>query len=310
MKRNSTFRVLLFTLFTFVTSLSYAQNKQTFESVKGTLVRITPKLADIDPNSMYGQPFQIARDMNGLIGVSDRAEEKVEEQIRRSSRKGASLAMQNPNTIFPNTPIPTLGVHFDGQNWVGIDPSDNNIAVGPNHVIQMVNATSSSFFKIWDKTGAVVQNAMLLSAVTGLPGAGDPVVIYDQLSDRWVLTEFGPGSCCSQLIMAVSVTSNPTGAWKIYQYTDPTFFPDYPKFSVWHNAYYATTNDFNSAGTSYLGSSVWAFDRAAMIAGAATATMVRFRQTGAGNPFYNMGTVCLARLLFYLLLLIRSHLLT
>jgi hypothetical protein len=293
MKRTATYRILLFTLFTFVLSLSYGQNKQTFQSVKGVLVRITPKLADIDPNSMYGQPFQIARDMNGLIGVSDRAEEKVEEQIRRSSRKGASLAMQNPNTIFPNTPIPTLGVHFDGQNWVGIDPSDNNIAVGPNHVIQMVNATSSSFFKIWDKTGAVVQNAMLLSAVTGLSGAGDPVVIYDQLSDRWVLTEFGPGSCCSQLIMAVSVTSNPTGAWKIYQYTDPTFFPDYPKFSVWHNAYYATTNDFNSAGTAYLGSSIWAFDRAAMIAGAATATMVRFRQTGAGNPFYNMGNVCL-----------------
>ncbi|MEO7484268.1 MAG: T9SS type A sorting domain-containing protein [Ferruginibacter sp.] len=294
MKRISTFRVILFTLFTFVTSLSFGQNKQTFQSVKGTLVRITPKLADIDPTSMYGKPFIITRDMHGIIGKSDRGEEIVEEQIRRSSRKGASLAMQNPNTIFPNTPIPTLGVNFNGQGWSGFDPSDNNMAVGPNHVIQMVNASSGSFFKIWDKTGATIQNSLLLSSVTGLPGAGDPVVIYDQLSDRWVLTEFGPGgSSQNWLTIAVSTTADPTGTYKIYQYIDNTFFPDYPKYSVWHNAYYATTNDFNTAGTTYLGSSIWAFDRTAMLAGAATATMVRFRQTGAGNPFYNMGTVCL-----------------
>ena len=231
--------------------------------------------------------------MNGIIGISDRGEEKVEELIRRNSKKGSSAAVQSPNNIFPNTPGTTLGVHFDGQNWVGIDPSDNNMAAGPNHVIQIINATSSSFFKIWDKTGAVVQNATLLSAITGLPGAGDPIVLYDQLADRWLMAEFGPSSCCNQLIIAVSVTANPTGAWKVYQYVDGSFFPDYPKFSVWHNAYYGTTNDFNSAGTTYLGSSVYAFDRTAMLAGAATATMVRFRQTNGAQDYYNMGTVCL-----------------
>ena len=273
--------------------MGMAQLNPTVTSVVGKLVRITPKLADIDKTSMYGEPFKITRDMNGIIGISDRGEEKVEEQIRRNSKNRTSAAVQSPNNIFPNTPGTTLGVHFDGQGWAGFDPSDNNLAVGPNHVIQIINNNSGSIFKIWDKTGAVVQNGTILTSITGLQGAGDPIVLYDQLADRWLMAEFGPSTCCNQLIIAVSVTANPTGAWKIYQYIDASFFPDYPKFSVWHNAYYGTTNDFNAAGTTYLGSSVYAFDRTAMLAGAATATMVRFRQTNGAQDYYNMGTVCL-----------------
>ena len=132
----------------------------------------------------------------------------------------------------------------------------------------------------------------ILSTLTGFSGAGDPVVVYDQLADRWLLTEFGPSACCNSLIVAVSVTPDPTGTWKVYQYTDPTFFPDYPKFSVWHNAYYARTSDFNSSGTAFLGGSIWAFDRAAMLAGAATAAMVRVRLPDAGTlSYYNMNTI-------------------
>ena len=277
---------------------SYAQNqkvKPEISSAQLTLVRVTPKLSDIDPNSMYGEPLQITRNMKGVIGreKQEEAEEKVEKGIRNSSTVQFTEGVQKPGEVFPNVPIPTLGVNQNGQSWSGFDPSDNNLAAGPNHVIQIMNNQSGSIFQIWDKTGAVVQTPKVLATVTGLSGAGDPIVIYDQLANRWMLAEFGPGACCNKLIIAVSTTADPTGSYSIYQYTDATFFPDYPKFSVWHNAYYATTNDFNAAGNTYLGSSVWAFDRAAMIAGAATATVVRFRQTGGGNPFYNMGTVCL-----------------
>jgi hypothetical protein len=52
-----------------------------------------------------------------------------------------------------------------------------------------------------------------------------------------------------------------------------------------------TSNDFNNAGTAYLGSSVYSMDRAAMIAGAPTATMIRTRLNDAGNNYYNMGTI-------------------
>ncbi len=268
--------------------------KTQVSSIVGKLVRTTPRLAEIDGTTMYGEPLKITRDMTGIIGHDmEEAEEEVEEGIRESSNVRVTEGVQKTGEIYPNIPISTLGVSISGQSWSGFDPSDNNLAAGPNHVIQIINDNAGSKFQIWNKAGTVVQAPITLAALTGFSGAGDPIVLYDQLADRWFLSEFGPSSCCNQLIIAVSVTADPTGAWKIYQYIDNSFFPDYPKYSVWHNAYYATTNDFNAAGTAYLGSSIYAFDRAAMLAGAATATEIRFRQTGSGNPFYNMGTVCL-----------------
>jgi hypothetical protein len=204
----------------------------------------------------------------------------MKERMSRSEE-----AMRNSRTepilpaapITPNVPGTSIGVNIKGQSSPGLQPTDNNMAAGPNHLIQIVNNTSGSQFTIYSKAGAVLAGPTVLATLTGRSGSGDPIVLYDQLADRWFMAEFGPSACCSELIIAVSNTSNPTGTWSIYSYIDPSFFPDYPKFSVWQNAYYAYTNDFNSAGTSFLGTSVWAFDRAAMLAGAGTAQMLRQR---------------------------------
>ena len=287
------FTKLLFLGLSFLLFSGYgiAQQSPQISSVVGKLIRVTPKLADIDKTTMYGEPLKITRDRNGIIGISEEGEEKVERLQKKLAKKFTDplINVYPPNTLTTNTPITAINQNFDGQSAVNIDPSDNNLAVGPNHVIQIVNHASGSAFKIWNKSGVVVQNSTILSSVTGVSGAGDPVVMYDQLANRWVLTEFGPSSCCNSLIVAVSVTADPTGSWKVYQYTDASFFPDYPKFSVWHNAYYARTSDFNPAGTSFLGGSIYAFDRAAMIAGAATATMVRVRMVGV--QYYDMNTI-------------------
>ena len=294
------FTRLLFTGIVFLLLSSYGmaqQGKQQITSVVGKLIRVTPKLADIDPNTMYGEPLKITRNKDGIIGISEEGEERLEKKLERLGKHFIDPVVQAPNatnTVSPNTPITSINQNFDGLSWASFDPSDNNLAVGPNHVIQIINDLSGSRFKIWNKSGTVIGSATgtVLATISGVSGAGDPVVMYDQLADRWVMTEFGPSACCSSLIMAVSVTGDPTGSWKIYQYTDPSFFPDYPKYSVWHNAYYARTSDFNSSGTAFLGGSIYAFDRAAMIAGAATATMVRVRLFDAGSlSYYNMNTI-------------------
>ncbi len=275
-----------------------SQNPQ-ISSVVGKLIRVTPKLADIDPKTMYGEPLKVTRNLKGIIGISEEGEERLERKLERLAKKHTDGAVQSSfgvnSSVNPSVPITSVNQSYDGLAWSSFDPSDNNLAVGPNHVIQIINDVSGSRFKIWNKTtGAVVGNAAgtILSTVTGVSGAGDPVVVYDQLADRWMLTEFGPSACCNSIIVAVSVTSDPTGSYKVYQYTDPSFFPDYPKFSVWHNAYYARTSDFNAAGTAFLGGSIWAFDRTAMLAGAATAAMVRVRLTDNGAlSYYNMNTI-------------------
>jgi hypothetical protein len=46
-------------------------------------------------------------------------------------------------------------------------------------------------------------------------------------------------------------------------------FTDYPKMGTWPDGYYVTFNDFNAAGTSFLGSKVCAYDRTSMLSGAA-----------------------------------------
>ncbi len=298
--RNFTLRLFVGLVLALFSTWGMAQNLPNVSkitSVVGKLIRVTPKLADIDHTTMYGEPLKITRDKDGIIGISEEGEEKLERRLKNQAK--SFIDPLNPgkatNTLSTNTPVTAINQSFDGLTWSLFDPSDNNLAVGANHVIQIINDLSGSKFKIWNKaTGAVVGNAAgtILSTVTGVSGAGDPVVVYDQLADRWVLTEFGPSSCCNSLIMAVSVTGDPTGSWKVYQYTDPSFFPDYPKYSVWHNAYYARTSDFNTAGTAYLGASIYAFDRNAMLAGAPAATMVRVRLLDAGSiSYYYMNTI-------------------
>ena len=80
-------------------------------------------------------------------------------------------------------------------------------------------------------------------------------MLYDQLADRWILSEFcvvaNPNN--HQLI-AVSQTGDPTGAYYLYDFMMPNNkFNDYPKFGVWSDGYYMTDNQFNQAGTQFLG---------------------------------------------------------
>lgn len=274
---------------------SFRQIMEPAVSYTGKLVRTTPRLDQIDKTTMYGKPLVVTRNKDGIIGIGRRleeTEEKIEKKWQNSSSSRITEAIQKSNTIIPTIAGSSIVANFDGQLSPGLSPTDNNIAAGPNHVIQIVNDVSGSAFTIYNKSGAVVQPRTVLATITGFPGFGDPVVLYDQLADRWVLMEFGPNTLpIHTLNIAVSVTGNPTGAWKIYQYQDITFFIDYEKMSVWHNGYYLTSNDFNNAGTAYLGSSVYSMDRAAMIAGAPTATMIRTRLNDAGNNYYNMGTI-------------------
>jgi subtilisin-like proprotein convertase family protein len=269
------FTRLLFTGVMFMLFCSYgtAQQSPQFTKVVGKLVRTTPRLSEIDKTTMYGEPLQITRDEHGIIGgVLRHNGDRDMVRNKFSSKTQKDMALQGNIIPSSTTAAATINQNFDGITATGFAPSDNNIAVGPNHVIEIINHSSGSQFIIWNKAGVVVQGPTVLTSLTGIAGAGDPVVMYDQLADRWILTEFA-GASINTLVWAVSTTNNPTGTYKIYSYTFP-YSADYPHYSVWHNAYYGITHDFQP---SYVGSSIYAFDRAAMLAGAATATVVSFR---------------------------------
>jgi hypothetical protein len=85
-----------------------------------------------------------------------------------------------------------LGVGFEGPHGpaTGRNPSDNSLAVGPNHVVQTVNTRMA----IFTKEGKVVYGAVPTNTVfKGFGGTcearnnGDAVVRYDQLAQRWLI---------------------------------------------------------------------------------------------------------------------------
>lgn len=162
------------------------------------------------------------------------------------------------------SPAVTVVLNQNGQSYTSVNPPDTVGDVGPNHYIQMINASGGAQFVVYNKTtGAVLAGPTFLDSLgTGncSSGAGDPIVLYDPLADRWFLSEFSSGG--NRLCLYVSRGPNPiTDGWCHYQVTAPTF-PDYPKYGVWSDAYYVTTNENVPA--------IYALDRENMILGTPT----------------------------------------
>ncbi len=135
----------------------------------------------------------------------------------------------------------------DGLSFLGFFPPDPVGDIGKEYYIQMCNGSADgSQILIMDKQGEVVFGPVpsepLFWEPFGQEGQGDPIVIYDEHAERWLLTEFAPQGS-NRLLIAVSETSNPLGAYHIYIFQTPNF-PDYPKYAVWNDAYVVTTNEF------------------------------------------------------------------
>lgn len=225
------------------------------------------------PTAAPGRPDEPVREVNprqrgrvpkdGWRSAVEPAAPLVQETIRGSSLR-----------------TPTTTLSFDGIGFTGSVPPDPVGDVGPNHYVQMVN----THFAVFDKSGSQLAGPTAINVLwTGEGNAcenrndGDPIVLYDPLANRWLLSQFAKpsGSDTSPWYMciAVSQTPDPTGAYHLYAFQINDHFPDYPKFGVWPDAYYMSSNDgFSNVGA-------YAFDRTNMLAGNA-ATYQKFSATG------------------------------
>ena len=176
---------------------------------------------------------------------------------------------------------PALGAGFDGvgQGFSGPQgtfqvnsaPPDTNGAVGATQYFQIVN----SGFAVFDKTTkAVVYGPVATNTLwSGFGGPcetdndGDAVVVYDKAANRWVVSQFAVTAAPYYQCVAVSATSDATGAWHRYAFPYGSVFPDYPKMGVWPDGYYETFNMFN--GNTFAGAKLCAYDRSAMLSGLA-----------------------------------------
>ena len=265
---------------------------------EGRLIGVTPALRDL-PNltspSAAGGPTILMSEKNteqeGVVKIYS-TKEIVDPVLQRNS----SMNGVSGNTGELGMNESTVIKLWDGINSPSVSPTDPCMAAGPNHIIQMVNGVSGGqiggMFRIWDKSGNPLTGNIFMKSISLLPGYGDCVPVYDRIADRWVITEMPDPRLAApyNIVILVSKTNDPTGQWYIYSFSVNASFPDYPKYSLWTNAYYGTGNNYLNAGA-YTGSSVWALERNKLLAGDATAKLLIAELADPDAKFYTMAPV-------------------
>ena len=172
----------------------------------------------------------------------------------------ATEAPVNDDLQAANTP-------FNGQTSCCFPP-DTVGDVGRTQYVQMVNTT----FQVWNKDGTSPANGGPF-AINSLwtsnsvndngcdtQNAGDPIVLYDQTADRWMLAQFtNPNTAPFDMCIAYSQTPDATGAFYTYSFRLSASH-DYEKFGIWPDGLYMSTFEGSTLGA-------YVFDRAAMLSG-------------------------------------------
>ena len=131
-------------------------------------------------------------------------------------------------------------------------------------------ASWNSAFRFFNLDGSPASPATSLNSLFGPNQSGDPIVLYDSQADRYVISSMGSSS----LNFAVSVSNDPINdGWHVYNAASNQFptsgqFPDYPKYSIWSDGYYCTTN------TS--GDNLFVLERDKILVGDPTASLQAF----------------------------------
>ncbi|MGB0111004.1 MAG: hypothetical protein WBP52_21105 [Terriglobales bacterium] len=177
--------------------------------------------------------------------------------------------------------IDGIGQGLTGPNGTySVDsvPPDTDVAVGTTQVVSLDNTA----FAVFDKTSGAVTagpyNTNVLWSVLGTGSIcesendGDGIVKFDQLAQRWLITQFALGATDTGTFadcVAISQTADANGSWTAFEFVPSShgYFPDYPKLSVWPNVYSMTFDMFNSSGTAYEAAGICGIDRIALLAG-------------------------------------------
>lgn len=202
------------------------------------------------------------------------------------SRIGIAHDVDASIAQFGGTPMPAPGLSVDGLanldnaqvHSLLILPPDMNGDIGPDHYVQIVN----SLFRVFDKNGQPMSQRFKLSdlfvplaTACSTRNDGLAVVQYDQLADRWLISQTCTAFPPFRQMLAVSKTGDPLGQYYIYEYVMPNVkLNDFPKFGVWPDAYYMSTDEF--LGADYVGAGAFAFDRTKLLAGDPTASYIYF----------------------------------
>ncbi len=258
--------------------------KPTIRSLRAVEVGVTPKVSDLrlpvqhpNPKVVRGIPFV------ETPGEDDMGVRKPFGEVTPDG------ALQSYYPAPRDTRALTIGANFQGvsqatQGAVSgffVSPPDTVGDVGPNHYVQCVNLSCQVFNKNGTAAAAVFTLRALFLGAGGTGDCstlndGDPIVNYDPLADRWMLSQFAVGNRAGAGVahqcVLISKTADPTGAYFAYDFPVPEpYFNDYPKLGVWPDAYVMTAPLFEGP---VFGMGIFSFNRAKMLAGDPTAEAI------------------------------------
>jgi hypothetical protein len=209
-----------------------------------------------------------------------------------AGRRATDSVRQTRPGPAPSAPEELL--QFDGATYNDnlpffksvFPPPDANGAAGPDHYFQVINQV----LRIFDKSGGLVLGPLpTFSVWSGFGGpcesanVGTALVRYDTAAGRWFLTQSGfePSDATTHQCIAVSTSADPTGTYNRYDFAiDPSSIATSGRIGIWPEAYYLTVNQFK--GLADAGFGYYAFDRAAILAGAAAT--YQYADPGATHP--------------------------
>ncbi len=154
----------------------------------------------------------------------------------------------------------SLGLNFSASDSTratsGFSPPDTMGAVGPNHIMVLLNGRSSVYSK---STGELIGTGKSLNQFWTDAGATptgsyafDPRILYDTDSGRWFAVSVDNSRGNNNFLVAVSATSDPTGSWKALKIDSDaanTRFADFPTLGIDKQGVYVAANMFAVTGS-------------------------------------------------------------
>lgn len=258
-------------------NLSFAQRNKVRMDANG-MVFDTYKPDDVGQMTLMGisQPVRNFTNLSGVpFQLYLKEEEENDEHRGKNSIKnpnaqlGFDAAKQASSRAVNGVITPTNNIEGTDFAAALVNPPDVNGEVGTQYYVHTVNASGGSIMKIYNKTtGALISTVNTQTAFwNGIASTslGDPVILYDQVAQRWVLVEMR--STGNKILMAASQTSDPTGAWYLFQFSTSAF-PDFPKISIWNNAILMTDNENGLSQAP-----IYAINKTTLYAGTTTAIL-------------------------------------
>ncbi len=245
------------------------------------------------PQSARATAFAVSRPLRELAEPVESGHRTTDLALRSLGVDSASLAdrqfKQDADASlahFGTTPMPEPLNSFGGLSDLDnanifallIIPPDMNGDVGPNHYVQIVN----SLIRVYDKSGQPMSVPIKISklfeplgTICSTRNDGLAVVLYDPLADRWIISQTCTAFPPFRQMFAISKTGDPLSEYYSYEFVMPNVkLNDFPKFGVWPDGYYMSTDEF--LGADYVGAGAFAFDRSKLLAGDPTASYVYF----------------------------------